>query len=267
MKPPEEHEVFKRLQEAKPELEKAGWKHVHRWIFEHAGKRYDLSAADLTKLDLIVREGHFLVKEEEPPTPSSEIVKALLKVVRSIKGDTISLDHAEALELFCEHTLPGLMRQERQIGRQEALQMLLNSDAASFPDKYQVSSPLADTGDYFTSWNEAELRQLLETDPPGHPDKARSYVERLEDDVFTAQDLVRRYRYLLQELKLSDPYILLRTYATLGARIQLVGPDNELSEAGWRSGVVWAFSGPPERYRVHPDDLWMLDDPTPARHV
>lgn len=32
------------------------------WIFEKHGKRYDLSAADLTQTDRIEREGLFLVK-------------------------------------------------------------------------------------------------------------------------------------------------------------------------------------------------------------
>ena len=41
-----------------------GWKNIEGWVFESpSGTRHDLSAADLKKLDVIEREGQFLVKK------------------------------------------------------------------------------------------------------------------------------------------------------------------------------------------------------------
>ena len=38
-----------------------GWRSVGGWLFEKNGKKYDLSAADITKHELIENKGLFLV--------------------------------------------------------------------------------------------------------------------------------------------------------------------------------------------------------------
>jgi hypothetical protein len=44
----------------------AGWTHYAGWVFESpSGTRHDLSAADLTQLDRIEREGLFLYAPDD----------------------------------------------------------------------------------------------------------------------------------------------------------------------------------------------------------
>lgn len=68
-------------------------------------------------------------------------------------------------------------RRARQEGRAEALQLLLGACAETFPDKYLRSSPMGETGDYSTDWDDKKLRELLEVEA------VESLVERLEAHV------------------------------------------------------------------------------------
>jgi hypothetical protein len=53
----------KNLDEAIEYLEFEGWTHLGDWLFFYEGKVYDLSAADLTQLKRIKKEGLFVVAQ------------------------------------------------------------------------------------------------------------------------------------------------------------------------------------------------------------
>jgi hypothetical protein len=60
--------------------------------------------------------------------------------------------------------VPADLIEARAQGRAEALAIILGLDAESGLDECTESHPIADTGDYGTSWNEAKLRKLLHAD-------------------------------------------------------------------------------------------------------
>jgi hypothetical protein len=61
--------TYTRYLEILNELHRKGWEpasekdmHYHKMVFRKNGKLYDLSAADLSKLDEIEEKGHFLLQ-------------------------------------------------------------------------------------------------------------------------------------------------------------------------------------------------------------
>lgn len=60
MKPNTRQKEKERFAAACLEIIPKGWLAVGWWKFERNGKTYDLSCADLTQLERIEKEGHFL---------------------------------------------------------------------------------------------------------------------------------------------------------------------------------------------------------------
>jgi len=71
--------------------------------------------------------------------------------------------------------VPADLIEARAQGRAEALAIILGLDAESGLDECTESHPIADTGEYGTSWNESELRKLLRAD-----DSAWSLLQEAE---------------------------------------------------------------------------------------
>lgn len=79
-------------------------------------------------------------------------------------------------------------QQARMLGRREALDIILEQNAEDFPDEFQQSRPLADTGDYITYWNEDKLTELLDAKNPS------SLIEHLDASFW-------KHAYEIGELK------------------------------------------------------------------
>ncbi len=73
--------------------------------------------------------------------------------------------------------LPMDVATARAQGRSEALAILLETSAETFPDDHMGNSQIADTGDYSTHWDEPNLRALLKTD-----DTAWSLMQKAEGE-------------------------------------------------------------------------------------
>lgn len=63
----------------------------------------------------------------------------------------------------------------RMLGRREALNIILEQNAEDFPDEFQRSCPIGDTGDFRAEWKEDKLAKLLDAEEPS------SLIERLDD--------------------------------------------------------------------------------------
>lgn len=61
MKPETHEENYNRWQKALPILRAKGWNSLGGWIFEKNGLKYDLSAADIEKIDWIEEKGYFRI--------------------------------------------------------------------------------------------------------------------------------------------------------------------------------------------------------------
>jgi hypothetical protein len=59
----ESEQVKQLLEKAIEKLEPLGWMHMGEFLFFKGGKIYDLSAADLDKIELIEEKGLFVVAE------------------------------------------------------------------------------------------------------------------------------------------------------------------------------------------------------------
>lgn len=54
----------------------------------------------------------------------------------------------------------------RMLGRREALNIILEQNAEDFPDEFQRSCPIGDTGDFRAEWREDKLAKLLDAEDP-----------------------------------------------------------------------------------------------------
>lgn len=102
----------------------------------------------------------------------SEGIAELLRIVvretkNGIRARVSAIDLRAAVEPVAvpsKEPSPEWLLKARAEGRAEALTLLLDESAETFPDEYAGSHPIADTGDYGCHWKEDELRELFKVD-------------------------------------------------------------------------------------------------------